>query len=180
MNGYVISSRTLVACDCLFMLELKLHHVSKGGPGWVTSWCKQRRKLIVPASKRETNGRNEFCRKMKCIYQIYDFPLFCTFHVNKTNSWWYFFQASVGTIRTTMGYLQYETSLVESAEFKIGLPVALVLVPLLCLIIFIAYRSVKFLHNKIRVFQQRKHLERKFSYKPLVLQYDEPVKWGCR
>ena len=96
MNGYVISSRTLVACDCLFMLELKLHHVSKGGPGWVTSWCKQRRKLIVPASKRETNGRNEFCRKMKCIYQIYDFPLFCTFHVNKTNSWWYFFSGVRG------------------------------------------------------------------------------------
>ena len=80
-----------------------------------------------------------------------------------TLPWWYIFQASVGAIRTTIGYLYYETNLVGSAEFKIRLPVALVLCFLLCLVIFIAYRSVNFLHNKWRVFQQRTHFERKFN-----------------
>ena len=79
------------------------------------------------------------------------------------NAWQHLFKASVGSISTTVGYLNYETSLMKSMEFKIGSSVTLVLILAFCIMMYLAYRSVGFLRNKWHVYVQSKTIERKSS-----------------
>ena len=58
----------------------------------------------------------------------------------------------------TLGYLDYETTLVESVEFKIALSVSVAVV-VLYLVIHLTYKSVIFLHNKLRISVQKKCFE---------------------
>ena len=60
----------------------------------------------------------------------------------------------------TLGYLDHETTLVESVEFKIGLSVSVTIVALY-LIIHLTCKSVIFLRDKLRIYSQKKGFERK-------------------
>ena len=58
----------------------------------------------------------------------------------------------------TVGYLDHETTLLESVEFKIGLSVSVAVV-VLYLVIHLTYKSVFFLRNKLRISAQKKGFE---------------------
>ena len=70
----------------------------------------------------------------------------------------YHFQASEGMKNTTLGFLDHETTLVESVEFKIGLSVPVTIVALY-LVIHFTYKSVIFLRNKWRISVTKKSFE---------------------
>ena len=76
-----------------------------------------------------------------------------SFNVSK-----HFFQASVGTGSTTSNYQDYETSLVDGVDFKIGLSVALPIVAL-CFAIYFTFLSVISLRKKWQLYVQRKGIE---------------------
>ena len=74
----------------------------------------------------------------------------------------YFFQASEGTKNATVSYLDHDTTLVKSVEFKIGLSVIVSIVAS-CLIIYFTYQTAIFLRNKWRISVQKKGFECKYN-----------------
>ena len=58
----------------------------------------------------------------------------------------------------TLGYLDHETTLAESVEFKIALSVPITIV-VLCLTIYFTYKVVIFFRNKLRTSVQENGLE---------------------
>ena len=76
---------------------------------------------------------------------------------------------------TTVGYLNYETSLMQNKEFKIGSTVTFVLVLVLCIMMRLAHRSVVFLRNKWHIYVQRKTIERKSSENSRTIM--SPMNW---